>query len=522
MTNTLDKENPEWKEEFFKLYATESNNKESIQKADEIKFKKFPPVLGAYYHNNITQDELEQLLSGTIKVTKSKETKNYNPEILDTDYEKTIKIQLNMLMEDQIKRLDEEMKRLREESKDDKPETVEKLTINPEKNEVIIDAKPEYTLKNEEFITIPVTDKEGNKINETLPVKLKIGDTNVLTKTINSNIKIPTDKLATGDHSIVINIEEHENYNPSNTIIKVNQNSFFTIDEMKTIKNADFPFIKLMTLVYSKDTNKMSESEKQEWKANMNQFITSQIVFGVVNTHYAIKLSENGIYKTVFETPYNKKEVWTKYGYNQEGICLTYDFKEISPEMARRVQNMYPILYTSNKLTKDEIPYQVDNILCSSMLAVDSNINEKYDKQWAYILQHKFSNTEFMMLDSLVEPLYRKTLEDKEIKKIESEDYFETLDGELIYNYKKVIAELTNFLKSDNLNNKIKKELKDVYNILPEDETIEFMKPEALYLGANFPEDKKELFKTIAKANNVRILQIKEDPEKGLFKANLN
>jgi hypothetical protein len=44
------------------------------------------------------------------------------------------------------------------------------------------------------------------------------------------------------------------------------------------------------------------------------------------------------------------------------------------------------------------------------------------------------------------------------------------------------------------------------------------MKPEAIYLGINFPQDKVETYKQIAQENDVAIFQIKEK-EGTYFKA---
>ena len=66
--------------------------------------------------------------------------------------------------------------------------------------------------------------------------------------------------------------------------------NFLKDDEKEIINKSSFPFIKLMTLVYSKDTKDMSCNDQKQWKEYMNQFITQQIVFSIVNTYYTMKL----------------------------------------------------------------------------------------------------------------------------------------------------------------------------------------------------------------------------------------
>ena len=83
-------------------------------------------------------------------------------------------------------------------------------------------------------------------------------------------------------------------------------------------------------------------------------------------------------------------------------------------------------------------------------------------------------------------------------------------DSNLEYDYKKFIADIDEVLTSDEFNNQIKDSLEDVYGITPDTMEIEFRKPEAIYLGVNFPEEKVEQYNKAAQDNDIKIFQIKE------------
>lgn len=403
----LNNENSEWKVKYFKTYATQSDNEEALKDEENIKFEHFPPALGQYYSADIQKEDFIKICDGKLHLEKTKKTDYYNPTLIDINYEKTIKTQLNMLMKEQMKKLHEE---------------------DPE---------------------------------------------------------------------------------------------FLTDDEKQEIEKDEFPFIKLMTLVYTKDTKDMTDDEQKEWKAYMNQFITQQIVLGVVNMYFTMKLYQDNIYKTVFQTPYNKEEVWNKYTKDQTGICVTYDFKEVSTQMLKRVQNLYPVLYVPKVVAKKDLDFKVYNLFCASMFTVDDNVT-KYDKAWAYLFAHKYTNTEYMMLDSLLEPMYAQVMSDDKIQEILSENYLEIEDGQLDYNHKKIIDNLSEFLNSDKFHESIDEKLLEIYNITPNTFNIDFMRPEAVYLGLNYPEEKIDEIKEICQEKQIRIFKIKKDDEKGLFKAILH
>lgn len=291
---------------------------------------------------------------------------------------------------------------------------------------------------------------------------------------------------------------------------------FLKDDEKETIKNSDFPFINLMTLVYSKDTGEMSVDDQKQWKEYMNQFITQQIVFVIVNTYYTMKVYLDNIYTTTFQTPYNKEYVWNKYGNNHKSICVAYDFKEITETTVKQLQKIYPLFYVKEDFTKSKLDYEVSNPLCLSLFKSVDTINRQ-DNEWSYIT-HKYTETEYKMLDNLLEPVYRNSMEYPEITEILHNDYLEINNAELNYNYQKLIDDLLNILESKEFTNMINDKLQEVYNITPDNMNIEFMKPEAIYFGKDFPEDKMESFKKIIEKEDVPAFRIKQSGEK-LFKA---
>ena len=99
--------------------------------------------------------------------------------------------------------------------------------------------------------------------------------------------------------------------------LKQEDPTFLKDDEKEIIEKADFPFIKLMTLVYSKDTGDMTVDDQMQWKNTMNEFINQQLIFSLVNTYFTMKLYRDNIYTLTFQTPYNKIHTWDKYANSQ-------------------------------------------------------------------------------------------------------------------------------------------------------------------------------------------------------------
>lgn len=396
--------NKEWKINFFKIFSSQSDNPKSMEKADKEKFEHFPPVIGNFYGELLTEESLKKVCDGHLRLKKAKLDENYDDEIVKIDYEKSIKTQLNKLMNEQI--------------------------------------------------------------------------------------------------------------------IKLNQEdpTFLTQEEKEVIMGADFPFIKLMTLVYTKDTDQMTPEDQEEWKNQMNNFISQQIVFGVINTYYTMKLYQDNNYVRSFQTPYNKQEIWNKYADNNRGFCVTYDFKQIKTEVAKNLAKLYPVLYVDKKLEEKDLDYDVNNISAPSLLKIDSNPSE-YDNEWMYIHNHHFTETEYLMLDNLLEPVYTKSINDESIQNILTNMYLnEDDENNLEYDYKEIIFDVLMVLESDEFQDKIGDEFDEVLKITDDFMEIEFMKPEAVYLGTNFPEEKIDEYKEIISSKGIRIFQIKEKEGK-LFKA---
>lgn len=396
--------NKEWKINFFKIFSSQSDNPKSMEKADKDKFEHFPPVIGNFYGDVLTEESLKKVCDGQLRLKKAKLDENYDDEIVKIDYEKSIKTQLNKLMNEQI--------------------------------------------------------------------------------------------------------------------IKLNQEdpTFLTQEEKEVIMGADFPFIKLMTLVYTKDTDQMTPEDQEEWKNQMNNFISQQIVFGVINTYYTMKLYQDNNYVRSFQTPYNKQEIWNKYADNNRGFCVTYDFKQIKTEVAKNLAKLYPVLYVDKKLEEKDLDYDVNNISAPSLLKIDSNPSE-YDNEWMYIHNYHFTETEYLMLDNLLEPVYTKSINDESIQNILTNIYLnEDDENNLEYDYKEIIFDVLMVLESDEFQDKIGDEFDEVLKITDDFMEIEFMKPEAVYLGTNFPEEKIDEYKEIVSSKGIRIFQIKEKEGK-LFKA---
>lgn len=395
--------NKEWKTEFFRILSTEQDNVKELEKADKYKFEHFPPVIGNFYENVVDEESLRKICSGKLKLSKAKLDENYNNEILQIDYVKIIKGQLNALMQQQIAKLHEE-------------------------------------------------------------------DPN-----------------------------------------------FLSNEEKKIIESSDFPFIKLMTLVYSKDTNEMTDNEQEQWKGYMNDFINQQIVFGVINTYYTMKLYQDNNYVHLFQTPYNKEDIWNEYTNNKQGFCVAYDFKEISKTTASQLNKLYPVLYVDKNITKYDLDFDVYNAHSASLLKIKKEVKD-YDNEWMYIFNHHFTETEYTMLDNLLEPVYTKTTNYESIKSIVKNNYLITNGDDLEYDYHKIIEDLLTILDSDTFKKEIEKSLNAVFDITDDYIDLEFLKPEAIYLGTNFPEDKIDEYKKIVEEESVRIFKIKEKDGK-LFKA---
>ena len=285
--------------------------------------------------------------------------------------------------------------------------------------------------------------------------------------------------------------------------------NFLSDEEKEIIEAADFPFIRLMTLVYVKDTNEMTEDEQKEWKESMNSFINQQILFGVVNTYYTMKLYQDNNYVRLFQTPYNKRELWDEYANNKEGFCVVYDFKEISKSTAAQLNKLYPILYVDKKLTREDFDYEIHNSHCASLTSIKDEMKDYYN-EWMYIYNHHFTEREYLMLDNLLEPIYSNTFNYEPLQKILKTNYLIPKADDLEYDYRQIIDDIVDALESDQFQNGIKPSFEEVLKITEDDMAVDFLKPEAVYLGTNFPEDKIQEYKEVVEGENIRIFIIKD------------
>lgn len=285
--------------------------------------------------------------------------------------------------------------------------------------------------------------------------------------------------------------------------------NFLSDEEKKIIEEADFPFIRLMTLVYVKDTNEMTDDEQKEWKESMNNFINQQILFGVVNTYYTMKLYQDNNYVRMFQTPYNKRELWDEYANNKEGFCVVYDFKEISKSTAAQLNKLYPILYTDKKLTKDDFDYEIHNSHCASLTSIKDEVKDYYN-EWMYIYNHHFTEREYLMLDNLLEPIYSNTFNYEPLQNVLKKNYLVPKGDDLEYDYKQIVDDVVDILESAPFQNGIRPSFEEVLKITEDDMEIDFLKPEAVYLGTNFPEDRIQEYKELVEGEKIRIFIIKD------------
>ncbi|RAP54003.1 MAG: hypothetical protein BZ137_04605 [Methanosphaera sp. rholeuAM130] len=345
------------------------------------------------------------------------------------------------------------------------------------------------------------TDTDNVDVDELCTSKIKLRKAK-LSKNYNGDIiKINYEKLIKEQLNNVTG-QQIEN-------LKLEDPNFLKDDEKDIIEKADFPFIKLMTLVYSKDTGEMTSDDQIKWKNTMNGFINQQIIFVLVNTYFTMKLYQDNIYTQTFQTPYNKIHTWKKYANDHEGICLTYDFKEISQINAYHLSKLFPVVYSSHELSRDDFSYDIYNAYCASLIKIDDDINDE-DNGWEYIYSYKYDEKEYSILDRILQPAYEKVMNHPKILEKTNKDYL-SMDGQYLeYDYKSIISEVVNLLESREIFDLIKDDLENVYSITDDEIEVNFLKPEALYLGLNFPEDKIEQYNTLATKNDVKIFRIKE------------
>jgi hypothetical protein len=122
------------------------------------------------------------------------------------------------------------------------------------------------------------------------------------------------------------------------------------------------------------------------------------------------------------------------------------------------------------------------------------------------------------MLDGMLEPIYSNTFNYEPIQNILKKNYLVPKDDDLEYDYRQIIDDIISELESNTFQNAMKSSMEEVYKITDDEMEVDFLKPEAIYLGTNFPEDKKEEYKQLVEGENIRIFIIKEKDGK-FFKA---
>jgi hypothetical protein len=85
------------------------------------------------------------------------------------------------------------------------------------------------------------------------------------------------------------------------------------------------------------------------------------------------------------------------------------------------------------------------------------------------------------------------------------------MEGEYLeYDYKAIISDVVTLIESDEISELIKDDLENVYSLTDDEIEVDFLKPEAIYLGRDFSEDKIEEYNKLANENDVKIFKIKE------------
>jgi hypothetical protein len=143
------------------------------------------------------------------------------------------------------------------------------------------------------------------------------------------------------------------------------------------------------------------------------------------------------------------------------------------------------------------------------MVKVDDDINEE-DSGWEYIYSYKYTEKEYSLLDRILQPAYEKVMTYPKIMEINKKNYLK-MEGEYLeYDYKAIISDVVTLIESDEISELIKDDLENVYSLTDDEIEVDFLKPEAIYLGRDFSEDKIEEYNKLANENDVKIFKIKE------------
>ena len=96
------------------------------------------------------------------------------------------------------------------------------------------------------------------------------------------------------------------------------------------------------------------------------------------------------------------------------------------------------------------------------------------------------------------------------IMELNKKNYLVTEEDSLEYDYKSIINDVISLVESDEIYDLIKDDLENVYSLTDDEIEVDFLKPEAIYLGKNFNEEKINEYNQLANDNDVKIFKIKE------------
>ena len=140
---------------------------------------------------------------------------------------------------------------------------------------------------------------------------------------------------------------------------------------------------------------------------------------------------------------------------------------------------------------------------------MDNDINDE-DNGWEYIYSYKYNEKEYSLLDRILQPAYEKVMTHPKIMELNKKNYLVTEEDSLEYDYKSIINDVISLIESDEIYDLIKDDLENVYSLTDDEIEVDFLKPEAIYLGKNFNEEKINEYNQLANDNDVKIFKIKE------------
>ncbi|MCD7782224.1 MAG: hypothetical protein LUG89_05970, partial [Methanosphaera sp.] len=195
---------------------------------------------------------------------------------------------------------------------------------------------------------------------------------------------------------------------------------------------------------------------------------------------------------------------------------VVYDFKEIRQNIVDNLSKIYTILYVDKKVEFDDIDYNVYNTNCASLLKIQDDVGE-YDIKWNYIHNYQYNETDFVMLDGNITPLYMDILDNSPVKELFSNYYLSGDNNNLMFDYKKLISQILDVLYSDKFEDEYGNRIKEIHKITDDEITVDFMKPEAIYLGLEFPEENISNISDMLNDYDIQLFKIDKKDDK-LFK----